>query len=77
MWVRLSPCVGAGYLYNRGMAYRLTGRHADALRQFSEICDIYPLSVTAKLAANARKAALEETGRGMFVQEEENDFGGV
>ena len=74
---QLSPKYTAGCLYNLGMAYRRSGRHADALRQFSEVGDIYPVSATAKLAEKARKATLEEAGMGMFVPKEENDAGGL
>jgi len=74
---QLGPKHAAGCLYNLGMAYRRTARYAEALRQFSEVGEVYPLSVTAKLAEKARKATLEEAGMSMFVPEEENDPGGL
>lgn len=69
---QLGPKYAAGCCYNLGMAYRRTGRHADALRQFSEVGDMYPLSGYARLAEKARNATLEETGMTMFVPKEED-----
>lgn len=68
---QLGPKYAAGCCYNLGMAYRRTGRHADALRQFCEVGDIYPMSGYARLAEKARQATLEETGMTMFVPKEE------
>jgi tetratricopeptide (TPR) repeat protein len=70
---QLGPKYAAGCCYNLGMAYRRTGRHADALRQFLEISDIYPMSMYAKLAEKARKATLEETGMKVLVGQKEDD----
>jgi tetratricopeptide (TPR) repeat protein len=67
----------AGCLYNLGMAYRRTGRYTEAVRQFSEVGEIYPLSITAQLAEKARKATLQEAGMSMFVPKEENDSKGL
>jgi tetratricopeptide (TPR) repeat protein len=69
---QLGPKYAAGCCYNLGMAYRRTGRHVDALRQFSEVGDIYPLSGYARLAEKARSATLEETGMTMFLPKEED-----
>jgi tetratricopeptide (TPR) repeat protein len=52
---QLSPKHTAGCSYNLGMAYRRAGRRTDALRQFTEVGDIYP-SIFARLAEKARKA---------------------
>jgi hypothetical protein len=56
------------------MAYRRTGRHADALRQFSEVGEMYPLSGYARLAEKARNATLQETGMTMLVRKEQDDL---
>jgi tetratricopeptide (TPR) repeat protein len=69
---QLSPKHAAGCFYNLGMAYRRTGRLTDALRQFNEIGDIYPLSMFARLAEKARKATLEEAGMATSPQKNEN-----
>jgi len=73
---QLGPKYAAGCCYNLGMAYRRTGRPADALRQFSEVGDIYPLSGYARLADKARNATLEETGMTVLVRKEEDDPSG-
>jgi tetratricopeptide (TPR) repeat protein len=70
---QLSPKHAAGCSYNLGMAYRRTGRLGDALRQFNEVGDIYPMSLFARLAENARKATLKEAGLATFPQKKEND----
>jgi tetratricopeptide (TPR) repeat protein len=70
---QLGPKYAAGCCYNLGMAYRRTGRHAEALRQFSEVGDLYPMSMYAKLAEKARNATLEETGMAVLVRKEEDD----
>jgi len=70
---QLGPKYAAGCCFNLGMAYRRTGRHADALRQFSEVGDRYPLSDYARLADKARNATLKETGMTMLVREGEVD----
>jgi len=70
---QLSPKHAAGCSYNLGMAYRRTGRRTDALRQFTEVGDIYPLSMFARLAEKARKATLEEAGMANFPQKKENE----
>lgn len=69
---QLGPKYAAGCCYNLGMAYRRAGRHAEALRQFSEVGDIYPLSGYASLAEKARKATLEETGMTVLVRKQED-----
>jgi tetratricopeptide (TPR) repeat protein len=65
---QLGPKHAAGCCYNLGMAYRRAGRQADALRQFTEVEDIYPMSTYARLAARARQATLEEAGLAGFSQ---------
>jgi tetratricopeptide (TPR) repeat protein len=70
---QLSPKHAAGCCYNLGMAYRRTRRIADALRQFTEVGDIYPMSMFAKLAEKARNATLKEAGMATFPQKKEND----
>jgi tetratricopeptide (TPR) repeat protein len=70
---QLGPKYAAGCCYNLGMAYRRTGRHAEALRQFYEVGDIHPLSPYAKLAEKARNATLEETGMTVLVRQEKED----
>jgi tetratricopeptide (TPR) repeat protein len=70
---QLGPKQAAGCCYNLGMAYRRTGRHADALRQFCEVSDIYPVSIYAKLAEKARNSTLEETGMMVLVPKEEDE----
>jgi tetratricopeptide (TPR) repeat protein len=70
---QLSPKHAAGCSYNLGMAYRRTGRHADALRQFNEVGDIFPMSMFAKLAEKARNTTLKEAGMATFPQKKEND----
>jgi len=70
---QLSPKHAAGCCYNLGMAYRRTRRTADALRQFTEVGDIYPMSMFARLAEKARNATLQEAGMGTFPQKKEND----
>jgi tetratricopeptide (TPR) repeat protein len=70
---QLGPKYAAGCCYNLGMAYRRTGRHADALRLFYEVGDLYPMSMYAKLAEKARNATLEETGMTVLVRKEEDD----
>jgi tetratricopeptide (TPR) repeat protein len=70
---QLSPKHAAGCCYNLGMAYRRTRRIADALRQFTEVGDIYPMSMFARLAEKARNATLKEAGMGTFPQKKEND----
>jgi tetratricopeptide (TPR) repeat protein len=68
---QLGPKHAAGCCYNLGMAYRRAGRHADALRQFAEVGDAYPMSLYAKMAERARKATLEEAGMVAFPQKKE------
>jgi tetratricopeptide (TPR) repeat protein len=70
---QLSPKHAAGCCYNLGMAYRRTGRCSDALRQFTEVGDIYPMSMFARLAEKARNATLKEAGMAKFPQTKEND----
>jgi tetratricopeptide (TPR) repeat protein len=70
---QLGPKHTAGCCYNLGMAYRRAGRHADALRQFTEVSEIYPMSVYARLAARARQATLEEAGMAAFAPKKEPD----
>jgi tetratricopeptide (TPR) repeat protein len=70
---QLGPKYAAGCCYNLGMAYRRTGRHADALRQFSEVGEMYPMSAYARLAEKARNATLDETGMTMLVRKQQND----
>ena len=70
---QLSPKHAAGCCYNLGMAYRRTGRPADALRQFTEVGDIYPMSMFSRLAEIARNATLKESGMATFPQKKEND----
>ena len=70
---QLGPKHAAGCCYNLGIAYRRAGRHADALRQFTEVGDIYPMSVYARLAERARKATLEEAGMAAFAPKKESD----
>jgi len=57
---QIEPRAASKYLasccYNLGMAYRRTGRRDDALRQFREVEDLYPLSHYARLAQLAREA---------------------
>jgi hypothetical protein len=48
----------------------------DALRQFTEVGDIYPMSVYARLAERARNATLEEAGMAAFVPKKEPDVDG-
>jgi tetratricopeptide (TPR) repeat protein len=69
---QLGPKYAAGCCYNLGMAYRRTGRSADALRQFCEVSDMYPLSGYAPLAEKARNATLQETGMTVLVGKEED-----
>jgi tetratricopeptide (TPR) repeat protein len=69
---QLGPKYAAGCCYNLGMAYRRTGRPADALRQFCEVGDMYPLSGYAPLAEKARNATLQETGMTVLVGREED-----
>jgi tetratricopeptide (TPR) repeat protein len=70
---QLGPKYAAGCCYNLGMAYRRIGRHADALRQFSEVGEMYPMSDFARLAEKARNATLEETGMTALVRQEGGD----
>jgi tetratricopeptide (TPR) repeat protein len=70
---QLSPKHAAGCSYNLGMAYRRAGRPADALRLFTEVVDIYPLSLFARLAEKARNATLEEAGMATFPQKKEHE----
>jgi tetratricopeptide (TPR) repeat protein len=70
---QLSPKHAAGCAYNLGMAYRRAGRPADALRLFTEVVDIYPLSLFARLAEKARNATLEEAGMATFPQKKEHE----
>jgi tetratricopeptide (TPR) repeat protein len=70
---QLSPKHAAGCCYNLGMAYRRTRRIADALRQFTEVGDIYPMSLFARLAEKARNATLKEAGMATFPLKKEND----
>ena len=70
---QLGPKHAAGCYYNLGMAYRRAGRHADALRQFVEIGDIYPMSAYARLAEIARKSTLEEAGMSTFAPKKQPD----
>ena len=70
---QLSPKHAAGCSYNLGMAYRRAGRPTDALRLFTEVGDIYPLSLFARLAEKARNATLEEAGMATFPQKKENE----
>jgi tetratricopeptide (TPR) repeat protein len=58
----LGPKYAAGCSYNLGMAYRRCGRYAEALRQFHEVEDLYPLSDYASLAGKATTATREEAG---------------
>jgi tetratricopeptide (TPR) repeat protein len=50
----------ASCCYNLGMAYRRVGRRDDALRQFREVEDIYPLSRYARLAELAYNSTINE-----------------
>jgi tetratricopeptide (TPR) repeat protein len=70
---QLGPKHEAGCCYNLGMAYRRAGRHVDALRQFAEIGDIYPMSAYARLAEKARNSTLEEAGMATFAPKKEPD----
>jgi tetratricopeptide (TPR) repeat protein len=70
---QLGPKYAAGCCYNLGMAYRRTKRPADALRQFSEVGDIYPMSEYARMAEKARNATLQETGMTMLVGKDGDD----
>jgi tetratricopeptide (TPR) repeat protein len=70
---QLGPKYAAGCCYNLGMAYRRAGRYVDALRQFTEVGDIYPMSVYARFAERARNATLEEAGMAAFVPKKEPD----
>ncbi len=70
---QLGPKQAAGCCFNLGMAYRRTGRYAEALRLFNEVTEIYPVSMYAKLAEKARDATLKETGMAVPVPGEEND----
>jgi len=70
---QLGPKYAAGCCYNLGMAYRRTGRHAEALRQFCEVGDIFPMSGYARLAEKARNATLQETGMTVLVGKEKED----
>jgi tetratricopeptide (TPR) repeat protein len=72
---QLGPKHAAGCCYNLGMAYRRAGRHTDALRQFTEVGDIYPMSVYARLAEKARNATLEEAGMAAFAPKKEPEAG--
>jgi len=69
---QLSPKHAAGCCYNLGMAYRRTKRIAEALRQFTEVGDIYPMSMFARLAEKARKTTLEEAGMATCPQKKDN-----
>jgi tetratricopeptide (TPR) repeat protein len=60
---RLASKYMASCCYNLGMAYRRVGRRADALRQFREVEDSYPLSRYARLAELARDATLKDSGK--------------
>jgi tetratricopeptide (TPR) repeat protein len=70
---QLGPKCVAGCCFNLGMAYRRTGRHRDALRLFSEVGEMYPMSDYARLAEKARNATLEETGMTMLVRKQQDD----
>lgn len=70
---QLSPKHAAGCCYNLGMAYRRTGRHAEALRQFNEVGDIFPMSMFARLAEKARNTTLKDAGMATFPLKKEND----
>jgi tetratricopeptide (TPR) repeat protein len=72
---QLGPKHVAGCCFNLGMAYRRAGRHADALRQFAEVGDIYPMSVYAQRAERARFAALEEAGMATNTPKKESNAG--
>jgi len=50
----------ASCCYNLGMAYRRVGRRADALQQFREVKDIYPLSRYVQLAELAYNSTLQD-----------------
>jgi TolA-binding protein len=69
----LGPKHAAGCCYNLGMAYRRSGRHADALRQFAEVGDSYPMSVYARMAERAQNATMEEAGMVRFAPKKETD----
>jgi len=71
---QLGPKYAAGCCYNLGMAYRRTGRPADALRQFCEVGDMYPMSGYARLAEKARNATLQETGMTELVRKERDEL---
>lgn len=51
----------ASCCYNLGMAYRRVGRRDDALRQFREVREIYPLSRYARLAERAYETILKDS----------------
>jgi tetratricopeptide (TPR) repeat protein len=74
---QLGPKYAAGCCYNLGMAYRRTGRHAEALRQFYEIKESYPMSGYAKMAERARNATLKETGMRTLMGQEGDDPDGL
>ena len=71
---QLGPKYAAGCCYNLGMAYRRTRRHADALRQFCEVGEMYPMSECARLAEKARNATLQETGMTELVRKERDEL---
>jgi tetratricopeptide (TPR) repeat protein len=73
---QLGPKHAAGCCYNLGMAYRRAGRFTDALRQFTEVGDIYPMSMYARLAEKARNSTLQEAGMAMFATKKEPDADG-
>jgi tetratricopeptide (TPR) repeat protein len=51
----------ASCCYNLGMAYRRVGQRDDALRQFREVKEIFPLSQYARLAELAYNATLKNS----------------
>jgi tetratricopeptide (TPR) repeat protein len=59
---QLGPKYVAGSSYNLGMAYRRCGRYDEALRNFYEVGDVYPLSEYAVLARKATEETRKEAG---------------